>query len=92
LWDLFERKAAKGERTDRLVSLMSTMPGKHGHETNNTEVPRRTLVHDLKRRSDHHSTHELPGESLYFDIHIEVSSSPRRGHAAATEKRAARKG
>lgn len=92
LWDIFERKAAKGERTDRLVSLMSTMPGKHGHETSNTEVPRRTLVQELQRRSDHHSTHELPGESLYFDIHIEVSSSPKRGRAAPTEKRSARKG
>ena len=46
---------------------------KHGHEENDTEVPRRTLVTELKRNSTHRSTQELEAAgdlvlTLEFDL------------------------
>ncbi len=47
LWKQFARKKEKGEG-DRLVTINSTMKGKHGHNKNNTEVPRTSLVEELR--------------------------------------------
>jgi hypothetical protein len=44
------------------ATLLSTLPGVHGGEDDRpTEVPRRTLVDELKARSRHHSTLDGPG-------------------------------
>jgi len=50
-----------------LQSVMSTMPGKHGHDDNNSEVPRTTLVRALKKAGKLESTSDLPKGKLFFD-------------------------
>lgn len=51
LWERFSRKGETGA-TDRLVTLLSTASGKHGHLDQGTEVPRRRLLEELKKQSD----------------------------------------
>jgi hypothetical protein len=58
LWGLFERKGGK-ERPDRLTTLVSTKAGKHGDPKNKSEVPRTTLVRELKRQSRYRTTERL---------------------------------
>lgn len=72
LWNLFDNKSTSEDGQDRLVSLMSTMEGKHGSEANETEVPRRPLVHALAAETDHFSTQELHGDTFFHDETIEV--------------------
>ncbi len=59
LWELFSRKSTQ-ETPGRLHSVLSTKSGKHGSTQSNTEVPRRTLVAELEKRSDCFSTQTLP--------------------------------
>jgi metallo-beta-lactamase superfamily protein len=60
LWTGFSKRSEKENTPGRLVTLMSTRSdSKHGHVESNTEVPRRTLVTELKRNSAHRSTQEL---------------------------------
>ena len=71
LWELFEKKSPN-PGPDRLRSLMSTMPGKHGSTERRTEVPRGTLEAALRRDSELFSTHEdLAPTALYSDIPFE---------------------
>jgi hypothetical protein len=51
LWPLLTEKADGKKRRDKFVSLLSTMAGKHGSTTRETEVPRRTLVQALQKAS-----------------------------------------
>jgi hypothetical protein len=62
LWNLFDKRGAKG-KAGRLKSMVSTMAGKYGASPE-TQVPRKTLVRELKARSDFFSTEEL-GATLY---------------------------
>jgi hypothetical protein len=62
LWNLFKKRGPKGG-AGRLKSMVSTMSGKYG-STRETQVPRKTLIRELKARSDFFSTEEL-GSSLY---------------------------
>ncbi|HEV7237797.1 MAG TPA: MBL fold metallo-hydrolase [Thermoanaerobaculia bacterium] len=55
LWELFKNKP-------KIVTLMSTRRGKHGDTDSHTEVPRKTLVAELKARSDYHSTTDCKGK------------------------------
>ena len=71
LWNRFSKKGADN-RPDRLRSVLSTMPGKHGHEEDRTEVPRRTLLEALDAGSELHSTHLLPEGALYQEVTILV--------------------
>jgi hypothetical protein len=64
LWKLFTKRGPKGA-TGRMRSMVSTMSGKYG-STVETQVPRKTLVRELKSRSDFFSTEEL-GSTLYKD-------------------------
>ena len=74
LWNAFTRKSEDPGTPGRLVTVMSTRSdSKHGHEENNSEVPRRTLVTELKRNSTHRSTQELEADgglvlTLEFDL------------------------
>lgn len=74
LWNAFSRKSEAPGTPGRLVTVMSTRSdSKHGHEENDTEVPRRTLVTELKRNSTHRSTQELEAAgdlvlTLEFDL------------------------
>ena len=69
MWLRF-RKRKRADDPDRLKTLMSTMPGKHGSERKNTEVPRRTLLQALDEESELHSTHRMEPEALYAEIVI----------------------
>jgi hypothetical protein len=51
LWNLFERKGPASKK-DRLVTVLSTMAGKHGSKDRGTEVPRGPLVTALETESD----------------------------------------
>lgn len=74
LWNALSRRSEKKGKRDRLVTVMSTRSdSKHGHEKSDTEVPRRTLVTELKRNSAHRSTQELEADgglvlTLEFDL------------------------
>jgi hypothetical protein len=66
LWKLFKNKSAKKTAT-RLLSLMSTMEGKHGSVRSHTEVPRDKLVHELEHESDLFTTQQLKGKEFFHD-------------------------
>jgi len=51
LWPLFRFKNEK-EGEGRLCTLLSTMEGKHGSVQSHTEVPRETLLNELKTESN----------------------------------------
>jgi|CXWL01.1.fsa_nt_gi ribonuclease BN (tRNA processing enzyme) len=70
LWKLFEKKSTDATDTKRLKSIMSTMAGKHGNLTSNTEVPRRTLTAELKRQSELFSTEQLSGTKFFHDTEL----------------------
>ena len=70
MWNLFKKKG--GAKTkDRLKSVMSTKPGKHGSVSARTEVPRSTLLAELKAHSELHSTDALKSGVLYEEIQID---------------------
>jgi hypothetical protein len=69
VWNGFAKKGPP-EKGGRLTTLMSTMPGKHGSEKSRTEVPRQTLLEELKSKSELHSTHLLAPGILYEEVEI----------------------
>lgn len=54
LWERFRKRKGKA-----LHTLLSTLPGKHGSTTRNTEVPRRTLLERLEEESQLLNTNDL---------------------------------
>jgi hypothetical protein len=58
LWEPFTKRKKAGDA--RLITLLSTLPGKHGKPANKSEVPRRTLLRALKDESRLSNTDELP--------------------------------
>jgi len=70
LWKLFAKKGAVNT-PDRLHTAVSTMAGKHGSPSRQTEVPRRPLVLELEKNSVFFTTQKLtkakPSELLEFD-------------------------
>jgi hypothetical protein len=66
LWKMFKNKSEK-KTSNRLISLMSTMEGKHGDAHSHTEVPRETLVHEFDRESDFFTTQKLQGKHFFHD-------------------------
>jgi hypothetical protein len=73
LWKLFENKSEK-KTAKRLLSLMSTMEGKHGHASSKTEVPRESLVHELEHKSDFFTTQDLKGKVFFHDTPVKFSA------------------
>lgn len=71
MWKLFNKRGPKSQK-DRLKSVLSTMPHKHGHEESNTEVPRRTLVRALSTESELHRTDQLDRDHLCETVTLEV--------------------
>jgi hypothetical protein len=51
LWEAFERLTVTAPDDARLVTLLSTLAGKHGSVSRGTEVPRRPLLDALTQRS-----------------------------------------
>ncbi|HKO42984.1 MAG TPA: hypothetical protein VJU84_06835 [Pyrinomonadaceae bacterium] len=73
LWNRFGHKDKSDSATGRLMTLNSTMKGKHGHSKNNSEVPRTTLVKELSNFSDYRSTEEAAkNKELFLDIPIHL--------------------
>jgi hypothetical protein len=62
LWALFGNRSQK-QSPGRLQTVVSTMTGKHGDARSHTEVPRKTLVEELKKNSFYFSTQELKGKA-----------------------------
>jgi hypothetical protein len=74
LWNGFTKRSDKKDKKGRIVTVMSTRSdSKHGHAKSQTEVPRSTLVTELKENSLHRSTQELEAAGglvlkLEFDL------------------------
>jgi hypothetical protein len=64
LWALFKKKGSATAKS-RIKTLCSTKSGKHGSVSSGTEVPRRTLVDELKKDSAYTSTEELTEPFCY---------------------------
>ncbi|NRF72229.1 MBL fold metallo-hydrolase [Aquincola sp. S2] len=71
LWGAFAKKGTTAT-PNRLKTVLSTMPGKHGDEARKTEVPRTTLVNDLTEHSELHNTHDLGEGELYKEVVLEI--------------------
>jgi hypothetical protein len=83
LWALFKNRSANPKAPKRLQSLMSTMPGKHGHADKHTEVPRETLCRAQARERAffHRSTRRralLPRHRDQILIALRIPSSVQR--------------
>ncbi len=74
LWFSFGKRSEKTGGPDRLVTMVSTMKGKHGSTRRDTEVPRRTLVKELEKFSDFHTTEALskPTQALFLEETIDL--------------------
>jgi hypothetical protein len=70
LWGLFDKKGT-ADKERRLRTSVSTMAGKHGSPSRQTEVPRRPLVLELEKNSQFFTTQSLtkghPSEPFEFD-------------------------
>lgn len=69
LFDLFDKRRSRRPGRSPLLSIMSTLAGKHGDEHNDTEVPREKLVTALSQETDLRTTQTLKSE-LFFEISI----------------------
>lgn len=73
LWGQFDNRGKKQDDPQHLYTVVSTMAGKHGHMESGTEVPRTTLVNELKAKSEYHTTQTLAQENkLFEDIEIMI--------------------
>lgn len=61
LWKLF-RQRGDAQKKNRLQTVLSTKHGVHGSEQRESEVPRRTLVDELQKKSHLTSTEEFGSE------------------------------
>lgn len=66
LWNGFKKRSTKKTASGRLITLMSTMPNKHGKVASKTEVPRTTLKDALERESELFNTESLKGKEIIF--------------------------
>ncbi|MFZ1662773.1 MAG: hypothetical protein WAT77_12510 [Paracoccaceae bacterium] len=69
---MWKKLANKGpaSKPRRLTSVVSTKQGKHGTESKHTEVPRKSLMAELREQSNLHTTEALAPNSLYEEIQI----------------------
>ena len=72
VWGLFSKRSSN-PGSGRLTAVLSTLPGKHGSEASNTEVPRRTLLSALQAETNLHSTHLLPGGALLEEVSLRLT-------------------
>jgi hypothetical protein len=69
LWNGFANRGPTGKR-NRLTSVMSTLPGKHGQVDRKTEVPRKPLVDTLRTHSTLVRTDELPAKASFHELKL----------------------
>lgn len=71
LWDHFDRR---GKRDRRMISVVSTLAGKHGSYDDRTEVPRTTLIEALTADTDFHTTQFRNGKTKFWvDVDIPLT-------------------
>lgn len=70
LWKGFNKRG-RSSKKNRMTSVLSTMAGKHGSEEMRTEVPRKTLVDELRNDTHFHSTQALATSELYTNVRID---------------------
>lgn len=73
VWEKFAKKSENPEDEDRLATLMSTLEGKHGHVEDRTEVPRETLVAQLKKHSNLYTTQTPDPDKFWHDTVLDVT-------------------
>ncbi len=72
LWKLFEKRSRSAAQ-DRLITILSTMAGKHGDARRGTEVPRKKLVDALRSESNMFSTQTITSRTKpWLDFEIEL--------------------
>lgn len=71
MWGQFTKKG-KASKPGRMHSVLSTLPHKHGSEGSGTEVPRTTLLKELKSLTDLHATTELGAGELYVRVDVKL--------------------
>jgi hypothetical protein len=72
LWNLFEKRTESKTAATRLVTVMSTKHNVHG-DSEETAVPRSTLVEALEHDSHHHSTEAIKKGTLYSEIVLDCT-------------------
>lgn len=72
LWAKFARKSSERDDPDRLRTLMSTMADVHGHVEDRTEVPRASLMSELKGHSNLQDTQTLERNALFHLTKVSV--------------------
>ena len=71
LWGCFKNRSTKKTAPRRLITLMSTMSGKHGKAASKTEVPRETLKDALEKESKLFNTQDIKGKgNIFIDCDI----------------------
>jgi hypothetical protein len=71
LWNHFLHKADDSAR-DRLISVVSTLAGKHGSSEDHTEVPRAALVKELTAHSNFTTTQSSSSRKPWVDVEIPI--------------------
>ncbi len=66
LWNGFDRRKKPPETPGRLLTLISTLGGKHGKATRGTEVPRGKLMDALEAESDLSNTQTLRSKKEFW--------------------------
>jgi hypothetical protein len=66
LWKAFKH-ANKKATPDRLVTMVSSLAGKHGSVDRGTEVPRKLLLEELQLKSNLHETEKLKSKEKFWD-------------------------
>ena len=69
LWSTFVHRDKAGAK-GRLKSVMSTMTGVYGKLAEGTEVPRGSLVKELRAQSDLYTTQDIKGKALKAKIEL----------------------
>ena len=78
LWPLLQRKKRGRKAPPELVSLLSTMPDKHGSTKRGTEVPRAKLVRALKKEGTLVETAKLDANALAHEHTIALGGWRRK--------------
>lgn len=72
LWNSFEHRSTKPS-PGRLATMVSTAAKVHGTPAAGTEVPRRVLIDELKKKSDLHNTQSLRSRKEFWnDVELEL--------------------
>jgi len=73
LWNHFAHRNTADKAPQRLISVVSTMAGKHGSRESRTEVPRATLVGELEANSDFNSTqNHSAAKTPWVDVDVPI--------------------